>query len=95
MGNHPFTMFDNPFEKKFLKALNAAYKPASRKLLSGQLLDSVYFVVKKRTDEVIAAKPNINITTDESSNIKSARICNISVHSDPESLHYLSEDIHA
>ena len=69
MGNRPFTMFDNPFEKKFLKALNAAYKPASRKLLSGQLLDSVYSVIKKHTDEVIAAMPNINVSTNESAKV--------------------------
>jgi len=95
MGNHPFTVYDNPFGKKFLQTLNPAYKPPSRKLLSGQLLDSVFSVVKARTDEIIAAMPNINVTTDESSNIRGARICNISIHSDSGSLHYVSEDIRA
>ena len=37
--------------------------------------------------------PNINVSTDESSNIKSVRIYNISIHSESGSLHYLSEDI--
>ena len=93
MGNHPFTMFDNEFGKQFLKSLNPVYEPPSRKLLAGRLLDSVYSTIKKRTEDIIAAMPNINISSDESSNIKSARICNISVHSESGSLHYLSEDI--
>jgi len=38
---------------------------------------------------------NINVSTDESSNIRGARICNISIHADPESYHYISEDIGA
>src|SRR5579859_1324885 len=93
IGNHPFTLFDNEFGKQFLKALNTAYKPPTRQLLTGRLLDSVYTVVKKHTENIIAAMPNLNVSTDESSNIKSARICNISVHSESGSLHYLSEDI--
>src|SRR6266496_3545211 len=32
---------------------------------------------------------------DESSNVRHARICNISIHSEHDSLHYISEDIHA
>ena len=94
-GNHPFTMFENEFGRQFLKALNPAYKPPSRKLLAGRLLDSAQSIVKKHTEELIAAMPNINISSDESSNVKSARICNISVHSESGSLHYLSEDIGA
>src|SRR5579859_8065106 len=39
--------------------------------------------------------PNINVSTDESSNIRGTRICNISVHSESGSYHYLSEDIGA
>ena|SRR5436190_24028921 len=95
MGNHPFTMYENAFGRQFLKALNPAYKPPSRKFLAGHLLDSAYNIVKKRTDELIAAMPNINVSSDERSNVKSARICNISVHSESGSLHYLSEDIRA
>ena len=95
MGNHSFTMYENAFGRQFLKALNPAYKPPSRKFLAGHLLDSAYTVVKKRTDELIAAMPNINVSSDESSNVKSARICNISVHSESGSLYYLSEDIRA
>lgn len=95
MSNRPFTLFDSPFAKQFLHALNPAYKPPSRKSIAGHLLDSPYVIVKKRTDELITAMPNINVSTDGSSNIKSARIFNISIHSESGSLHYLSEDIFA
>ena len=77
------------------EALNPAYKPPSPKTISCLLLDSVHSMIKNHVDEVITSLPNINIVTDESSNIKNARICNISVHSGFGSLHYLSEDIRA
>ena len=91
----PITMYENAFGRQFLKALNPASKPPSRKFLAGYLLNSAYNIVKKCTDELIAAMPNINVSSDESSNVKSARICNISVHSESGSLYYLSEDIRA
>src|SRR5579859_6581591 len=93
MGNHSFRMFENPFGKKFLHALNPAYKPPSRKTLSGPLLDSTYASTQTRMNELIAPMPNLNIVTDESSNIAGARICNITIHSASGSLHYISEDI--
>ena len=88
-------MFENPFAKKFLHALNPAYIPPSRKTISGSLLDSAYAFTKTQVEAVIVALPNINIVTDESSNIAGSRICNISVHSPSGSLHYISEDIKA
>jgi len=42
---------------------------------------------------MIAAMDLLNIITDESSNIRGFRICNISVHSPSGSLYYLSEDL--
>ena len=92
LGNHPFNMFETPSAKKFLQLLHPAYKPPSRKTISGPLLDKT---TKTCTDEMIAALPNINVVTDESSNIRSARICNISVHIPSGSIHYVSEDIQA
>src|SRR5579859_5069021 len=91
----PFTVFDSPFHKQFLKSLNPAFKPPSQNTISTHLLDKVFSVVKACTDEAISAMPNINVSTDESSNIRGVRICNISVHSESGSYHYLSEDIGA
>jgi len=95
MGNHSFRMFENPFGKKFLHALNPAYKPPSRKTLSGPLLDSTYVSTQTHMNELIATMSNLNIVTDESSNIAGARICNITIHSASGSLHCISEDIRA
>src|SRR5438552_76135 len=93
MGNHAFTMFENPFGKSFLQSLNPAYIPPSRHAIPGRLLDAVYSQVRTQTDELIASLPHINVITDESTNINKARICNISIHSEHGSTHYLSEDI--
>src|SRR5579859_998022 len=93
MGNHPFTMFENSFAKAFLHRLNPAYKPPSRNAISGRLLDSIYTQVKSRTEEVIASFHNINVITDESTDINSSRIFNLSIHSIDGSIHYVSEDI--
>ena len=95
LGNHPFNMFENASGKMFLRTLNPAYKPPTRKTVSGPLLDSVYTMTKDQTDAMIAAMDLLNIITDESSNIRGSRICNISVHSPSGSLHYLSEDLRA
>jgi hypothetical protein len=64
-------------------------------MIAGPLLDEVYSEVKGRTDQYISALPLLNIITDESSNVNNARISNVSVHSDPDVLHYISEDIRA
>lgn len=88
-------MFESPSAKKFLQALHPAYKPPSRKTISGPLLDKIYEMTKVRTEELIFNLPNINIVTDESNSITGARICNISVHTPSGTIHYISEDIQA
>ena len=95
LGDHPFNMYENAVGKKFLKEMNPAYKPPGRKAIAGPLFDSVFTMTKSRTDDMISALNLINIVTDESSNIRGSRICNISVHSPYGSLHYISEDIRA
>ena len=95
VGNHPFTIFEEPHVKKLIHHLNPAWKPPSRKAISGPLLDAVYANVKKQTDQYISTLPHINIITDESSDINRTRICNISIHSKCGSMHYTSEDIGA
>src|SRR5579859_4588757 len=93
LGNFPFNMYEHAAGKMFLKELNPAYKPPGRKTIAGPLLNSVYTMTKSRTDDMVATMNLINITMDESSNIRGSRICNISIHSPSGSLHYISEDI--
>jgi len=95
MGNYPFILFENPFTKAFIHSLNPVYKPSLRKMLAGSLLNTVYQEVKIYTENLIATFPNINVITDKSTNINTARICNISIHSAYGSFHYLSKDIEA
>ena len=93
LGNHPFNMFENTAGKMFLKSLNPAYKPPTRKTIAGPLLNAVYDTTKSRSDDLIADMSLINVITDESSNIRGSRICNVSIHSPSGSLHYISEDL--
>ena len=81
MANQSFNMYENPFDKKFLRNLNPAYKPPSRKTIADPLLEEVYSNIKARIDILISSLDRINVSTDESSNINDARISNISVHS--------------
>ena len=95
MANQPFNMYENPFSRTFLRNLNPAYKPPSRNTISGPLLEEVHSNIKTRTDILLSSLDCIDVSTDESSNITSARICNISVHSKYGALYYVSEDIGA
>lgn len=92
VGNHPFTIFEEHHAKKLIHLLNPAWKPPSKKAISGPLLDAVYADIEKQIDQCIVALPYLNIITDESTNIKQARICNISIHSERGSILYTSED---
>jgi len=95
MDNFPFTMYESTWAKDFLHRATPAYKPPSRAAISGPLLDTIHSQVKSRTEQVIQTLPHINVITDESTNINTARICNISIHTAHGSLHYVSEDIRA
>jgi len=80
MDNLPFHAFENQFAKTFIHSLNPAYVPPSRKQLAGSLLDSTYISTKEQVDSLIAAMPNINVVTDESSNISASQIYNRAIH---------------
>ena len=95
MANQPFNIYENPFGRTFLRNLNPAYKAPSRNTISGPLLDEVHSNVKARTDILVSNLDRINVSTDESTNITGAKVCNVSVYSKYGSLYYISEDIHA
>jgi Protein of unknown function (DUF 659)/hAT family C-terminal dimerisation region/BED zinc finger len=93
MGNHPFTKYENRYEKQFLFRLNPAYKPPTCQAIASDLLEEIYSNVKGRTDVLIKHLDRINVSLDETTNIRSNRIVNISIHSVYSSLHYLSKDV--
>jgi Protein of unknown function (DUF 659)/hAT family C-terminal dimerisation region len=95
MNNLPFNAYENRYTKKFLRDLNAAYRPPTRQAIGGPLLDEIHDSIRARTDVLISNLNHINITTDESTNINVNRISNISIHTKYGSLHYISEDLKA
>src|SRR5579859_5332219 len=95
MSGHTFSMYENSFTKDFLRHLNPAYTPPSRAMIAGPLLDEVHSNIKTRTNALVSSLDHINVSTDESSNINSNRIADISIHSEYGGLHYISENIRA
>jgi Protein of unknown function (DUF 659)/hAT family C-terminal dimerisation region len=89
----PFTVFESPEMKEALHELHPAYKPPTRYVLSGKLLEEVYSDLKVNVDKAITATPYLNVITDESENISSERIANISIHTLSGAFHWTSEDL--
>jgi hypothetical protein len=91
----PFTTFEKPAMQHALHRLNPAYTPPTRKPIAGKLLDNAYDALKAKVDAHLDTLSQLNIVTDESSNINHSRIANISIHTADGSIHWLSEDIGA
>jgi hypothetical protein len=85
-----FSLCESSTMQQALQHLNLAYKPPFHKTVAGPLLDIAYSGLKVRVGKAIRSEPWLNVITDESSNINNARICNISVHTDLGSFHWLS-----
>jgi hypothetical protein len=91
----PFTTFEKPAMQRALHRLNPAYTPPTRRPIGEKLLDNAYDSVKAKVDAHLNTLSQLNIITDESSNINHSRIANISIHTADGSFHWLSEDIGA
>ena len=89
----PFSLFESPAMKRALRRLNPSYKPPSRQKIAGPLLDKAYSNMKDKVDKYLDSLSELNVITDESSNINKARIGNISIHTPIGSIHWLSEDL--
>src|SRR2546423_5473826 len=89
----PFSLFESPSMKRALHQLNPSYKPPSRHRIAGPLLDKAYSKMKDKVDKYLDSLSELNVITDESSNINKARIGNISIHTPIGSIHWLSEDL--
>lgn len=90
-----FSVFESPAMKRALYRLNPAFEPPTRQAISGPLLDSAYNKLKDEVDEILNKETNLNIITDESSNINKSRIANISVNTQFGTFYLLSEDLGA
>src|SRR5579859_521295 len=89
----PFMLFESPAMKRALHRLNPSYKPPSRQKIAGPLLDKAYSKAKHKVEVYLDSLSELNVITDESSNINKARIANISIHTPIRSIHWLSEDL--
>src|SRR5579859_804887 len=89
----PFSVFESPAMRRALRQLNPAYKHPSRKRIAGTLLDKAYTMMKSQVDEYLDSLSELNIITDESSNVNNSRIANISINTPKGSIHWLSEDL--
>ena len=79
--------------RRAFKALNAAYTPLTRKALAGTLLDRIHSKLKTDVVDYVSSLQWINIVTDESTDVNSVRISNISIHLDLRSIYWSLEDV--
>jgi hypothetical protein len=63
----------------FLQALDPTFCPPSRDTIGTRLLDDCYAVVKQSVDLEVDKIEYLNITADESTDIRKRRIANLSV----------------
>ena len=78
-GGNPFTIFEEPWLKDFLKSLNSTYEPPSTWLLSNRLLDDVYSHFKKQEVHHLHNTPFFNVIFDGTDDKGGNRVFNVSV----------------
>ena len=80
MGARPFQLFDEAYMKDFILAVSdGVYLPPSRRSIGGELLEEEYTKLKNKIEVLLRAQDKLNFVLDESPNISSHRIVNISV----------------
>ena len=91
----PLGFFDDQVMLNFLKYLQPAYTPPTRRQLAEGLLDTEYEAVKAHVDEAIDQELNLNIQFNESKNSAHNRILNITVGTAAGAFYYNNIDIAA
>jgi Protein of unknown function (DUF 659) len=89
----PFTLFDDPFLLDFLNAMKQDYRLPSRTTISNSLLSQCYSMVKKKVDGQIGGLKYINLSADETTNIRGQRIMNLSLSTPDRSYYIVSDDM--
>ncbi|KAG6066443.1 hypothetical protein E4U30_003310 [Claviceps sp. LM220 group G6] len=81
-GARPFTLFESEEMATLIDAIKKAprfWKAPNRQKLSGVLLSKVYISVKAQVDEHINQAKSLNFTVDETTDIITKRIVNMSL----------------
>ena len=89
----PFTLFEDPFILDFLGAMKNDYHLPCRSTISSSLLPQCYTLVKKQVDSRISGLKYLNLSADETTNIRNRRIMNLSVSTHERSYYILTEDM--
>jgi hypothetical protein len=91
----PFTLYERGSQlRQAIQKLCTAYTPPDRKAISGPLLDETFDIVKAKMNPLLTRIERINVITDESTNINSKRIVNLSLNTKAHGIiHIKSEDI--
>jgi hypothetical protein len=80
MGARPFRLYEESYMKDFIQAVSdGVYNPPSSRLIGGDLLDQEYTSLKSKIELLLQSQEKLNFVLDESPNISSRRIVNISV----------------
>jgi hypothetical protein len=94
-GSRPFSMFESVEMKALFQALNPDYKIPGRTQLSTTILQDCYTQVKLDVEKQISNSQYLNISVDESTDIRKRRIVNISATDGKRSYFIASKDVGA
>ena len=76
----PFWLYEDPYMKQLFTQISSnTYTLPGRHLVEGVLLDKAYLAVKKKVDTLLQGQTQFNFVLDESSNINSQQMVNLSV----------------
>jgi hypothetical protein len=75
----PFSLFESPYMREFLKALNSAYSPPSSDRMSHTLLDQAYTDCQAEIQPYLDATEKLNVIFDETTAIGGRRVINVIV----------------
>lgn len=78
-GARPFSTFESVEMKEFHKALNPNYNTPSRQRLSESILDDCYAHIQDKVNQLLNKSQYLNVSVDETTDIRKRRIMNISV----------------
>lgn len=80
MGARPFQLFEENHMKQFIiAASDNLYTPPHRRMVGGELLEKCYNQVRGKVEVVLTELEKLNFVLDESPNINSQRMVNLSV----------------
>jgi hypothetical protein len=80
IGARPFCLWEDIYMRDFIIfATDNLYRPPNRILIGGDLLDQQYIEVKGKVDALLHRQDSLSFVLDESTNISSYRIINLSV----------------